>query len=278
MLAALLLLVCGAAGAAEPELTFGVFPRRNAVETTRMFTPLAEELSRKVGRKVKLSTSRDFESFWVGVRERRYDIVHYNPYHYIRSADFYEVIAHIEEGGKKTIAGAIFVRKDSGIGRLEDLRGRTVLFGGGEDAMVSYIANRYLLLHAGLRKDDFRPLFAVNPPNSVIALHHRQADAAGAGDGVLELPVVRKSIDAGELRALAVSPPLLQLPIAVRRGTRAELRHAIERALLELPASEAGRKALQSAVLTGIGHARDRDYEPHRKMVEAVMRADSAGK
>ena len=157
-----------------------------------MFMPMAEQLGAKLKRKVQLVTSRDFDSFWLGVRERRYDIVHYNQYHYIRSSDFYEVVAHIQEGGKSTIAGAIFVRKDSGITRLEQLRGRTVLFGGGEDAMIAYIANRYVMLQAGLKKDDFKPLFAVNPPNSILALNYRQADAAGAGDGVLELPVVQK--------------------------------------------------------------------------------------
>ena len=271
---ALLAALAGAAQAADPALIFGVFPRRNAAETTRMFTPMAEELGARLGRKVQPVTARDFESFWRGVRERRYDIVHYNQYHYIRSSELYEVVAHIEEGGKNTISGAIFVRKDSGIKTLRDLKGRTVLFGGGEDAMIAYIANRYLMLQAGLRKDDFKSLFAVNPPNSVIVLAQRQADAAGAGDGVLDIPVVKRAIDPSELATLAVSPPLLQLPIAVKRGTPAALRADIETALLDMPKSDAGRQALDAAVLTGIGKARDKDYEPHRRMVQAVMRSD----
>jgi phosphonate transport system substrate-binding protein len=276
VLLALLVAWTGALQAADHELTLGVFPRRNAVETTRMFTPMAEAIGASIGRKVGVSTSRDFESFWRGVRERRYDIVHYNQYHYIRSSEAYEVVAHIQESGKSTIAGAIFVRRDSGIKRLEDLRGRSVLFGGGEDAMIAYLANRFVMLQAGLKKDDFKSLFAVNPPNSVLALHHRQADAAGAGDGVLDLPVVRKAIDTGELVTLAVSPQLLQLPIAVKRGMPAALRASIEAALLDLPNSELGRQALASAVLTGIGEARDKDYEPHRKMVRTVMHSDDA--
>jgi ABC-type phosphate/phosphonate transport system substrate-binding protein len=54
------------------------------------------------------------------------------------------------------------------------------------------------------------------------------------------------------------------------------LRAAVESALLEMPKTDAGLKALHSAVLTGIGRARDKDYEPHRKMVQAVMRSDAA--
>jgi phosphonate transport system substrate-binding protein len=256
--------------AADEPLIMGVFPRRNAAETTRLFTPMADYLGAQLGRSVKLVTAKDFESFWQGVMERRYDIVHYNQYHYIRSAQSYQVIAHIEELGKSTIAGVLYVRKDSGITELAQLRGRTVLFGGGEDAMISYITNRFLMLQAGLKKDEFKSLFAVNPPNSIIALHSRQADAAGAGDGVLDLPLIRKAINTDELVALAASAPLLHLPIAVKRTMPAKLRTAIQSTLVSLKGSEAGKQVLKSAMMTDMGKAEDKDYDPHRKIVRAV--------
>jgi phosphonate transport system substrate-binding protein len=264
------------AEAADDPLVMGLFPRRNASETTRLFTPLANYLTEKLGRKVQLVTARDFESFWKGVAEQRYDIVHYNQYHYIRSAQSYQVIAHIEEQGKSTIAGVLYVRRDSGITTVGQLKGRTVLFGGGEDAMISYITNRYLMLQAGLKNDDFRSIFAVNPPNSVIGLHRRQADAAGAGDGVLELPMVRKSINADDLMTLAVSEPLLQLPVAVKRTMPPKLRVSIQSILVDLTNSDAGKQVLKSAILTGMGKAEDKDYDPHRRIVRAVMDTPAA--
>ena len=257
--------------AAGDPLIMGVFPRLKATETTTRYEPLANYLGKQLGREVRLVTSKDFESFWQGVVERRYDIVHYNQYHYIRSAKAYQVIARIEEFGKSTIAGVIYVRKDSGITALAQLRGRTVMFGGGEDAMISYIANRYLMLQAGLGKDDFKSLFAVNPPNAVLALHRRQADAAGAGDGVLDLPAVKGALGADELTALAASAPLLQLPVAVNRNMPAKLRASIQATLVDLKDSEAGRQVLKSAALTGMGKAEDKDYDPCRKIVRAVM-------
>ena len=137
--------------------------------------------------------------------------------------------------------------------------------------MISYITNLYLMFQAGLKKEDFKSLFAVNPPNSVLALHGRQADAAGAGDGVLDLPVVRKTINTDELTALAVSAPLLQLPVAVKRSMPAKLRASIQSSLVNLKNSEAGNQVLKSAAMTGMGKAEDKDYEPHRKIVRAVM-------
>ena len=69
------------AQAAEPPLVMGIFPRNKATETTTMYTPLANYLSDRLGRKVVLITSKDFASFWEGVTKRQYDIVHYNQYH-----------------------------------------------------------------------------------------------------------------------------------------------------------------------------------------------------
>jgi len=261
------------AQAADDALTMGVFPRLNASETTKRYAPLADHLSKRLGRQVVLVTSKDFSSFWQGIEEQRYDIVQYNQYHYIRSAKTYRVIAHNREFGKSTLAGVLYVRKDSGITSIAQLRGRTVLFGGGEDAMIGYIAPMYMLLQAGLKKDEVKAQFATNPINSVFGVYRKQADAAGSGDGAIEQPVLKNAINAEELSTLAVSEELLHLPWAVKRAMPVKQLDAIRSALIDLESSEAGRQILKSAVLTGIGRADDKDYDPHRNMVRAVQGA-----
>lgn len=263
------------ARAAEPPLIMGVFPRYKATETTTMFKPLAEHLSARLDRSVVLVTSKDFDSFWKGVRAQQYDIVHYNQYHYIRSARTYRVIAHQEEFGKAAVSGALFVRKDSGITKVSELRGRTIIFGGGRDAMLSYIAPRFLLMQAGLKDGDFRTEFAINPPNALLALYHKQADAAGGGDILIDLPVVQNAIKAQELRVLAVTEPLLFLPWAVKRSMPAQMRESIRSTLLNLAGAEGGRKILSAAQTTSMGRAEDKDYDPHRKMITAVFGPES---
>jgi phosphonate transport system substrate-binding protein len=259
------------AQAADDPLVLGVFPRYKATETTTMYTPLADHLSARLGRKVTLVTSKDFDSFWKGVGEQRYDIVHYNQYHYIHSAQTYQVIAHAQEFGKDAVAGALFVRKDSGITDLSQLRGRTIMFGGGRDAMLSYIAPRFLLMQAGLKEEDFKTEFSVNPPNAILALYHKQADAAGGGDIIVDLPVVKNAINTDELRLLAKTEPLLFLPWAVKRTMAAPLRDSIRSILVDLGNSDDGRNVLRSAKATGMGKSDDKDYNPHRKMTSAVF-------
>lgn len=256
--------------AADPPLVMGILPRFNATETTTRYAPMAEHLAERLGRPVTLVTSKDFDSFWRGIDEQRYDIVQYNQYQYIRSSKTYQVIAHNKEFGKSTLAGVLYVRKDSNITSVKQLRGRAVLFGGGEDAMIGYIAPMYMLLQAGLSKNDIKSRFAVNPLNSVIGVFHRQADAAGSGDNAVGQPALKNAINTDELAVLAESEQLLHLPWAVKRSMAAQARDAIQAALAELETSEAGRKVLKSAVLTGIGKAADKDYDAHRKMIRAV--------
>ena len=264
--------------AADEPLIMGVFPRRNAAETAKLFTPMAVYLGERLGREVKLVTSKNFDSFWKAVTEQRYDIVHYNQYQYIRSAKTYKVIAHTQEFGKNAVAGALFVRKDSGITEVSQLRGRTVIFGGGKDAMLAYIAPRYLLMQAGLKEGDFKAEIAVNPQNALVALYYRQADAAGGGEIVLDQPVIKNAINAQELRLLAATEPMLFLPWAVKRTMLATLADAIQLILLDLKNSEAGRQVLKSAIMTGMGKAGDRDYDPHRKMTTAVFGPEGTAK
>ena len=261
-----------AAHAAEGNLVLGIFPRYNATDTATMYMPLADYLSQRLGNiKVTVATTKDFDTFWKGVEEQKYDIVHFNQYQFIRSAQNYRVIAHSQEFGRSAVAGAIFVRRDSGITDLAQLKGRTVIFGGGKDAMLSYIAPRFLLMGAGLKEEDFKSEFAVNPPNALLALYHRQADAAGGGDILVDLPVVKNAIDAGELKVLATTDPLLFLPWAVKRTMPAKLRNSIQSILTELGQNAAGKEVLKAAKTSGINKAEDKDYAVHRTMVNAVM-------
>jgi phosphonate transport system substrate-binding protein len=76
--------------------------------------------------------------------------------------------------------------------------------------------------------------------------------------------------------SLAVSQPLLQLPVAVKRTMPAKLRTAVQTSLVNLRTSDTGRYVLSAAALTGMGKAEDKDYDPHRKIVRAVSESAHA--
>lgn len=269
----LLLLICWntPANAVEP-LVMGVFPRRDASTTAKLFRPLARYLEQKLGRPVSLEMSPDFDTFLSHLEQRRYDLVHLNPFDYIGAHEdlAYDALVQNEEFGEATIRGAIYVRKDSGIRQLIELKGKKILFGGGPRAMMSYVVPTYLLQQAGLKKQDYEEVYAINPPNAVLATYLRRADAGGAGEVVRRLPVVTSKIDVHQLEVIAVSGPLPHLPWAVKQEMPAELKQRLQTLLVNLKQSEEGRMILRQARLSALNPVTNEDYDSHREIVEAV--------
>ncbi len=267
-----LLLGAGLASASEA-LNLGIFPRFNPSQARTMFVPLAEHLEAELGVPVKLNISKNFESFMWELSTGKFDLVHFNQYHYIRAHKElgYEVIAHNVERGDATITGALLVRRDSGIKQVSDLKGKRIIFGGGTEAMMSYIVPKQLLKSHGLKDSDYRTIFARNPPNAVVAAYSGEADAAGSGSIVLELGVINKMLNPAEMRILVEGEPLAHLPWAVKRGMEPSLRRQIQSVLVGLSHSQTGRQLLINARLSGIIASEDKDYDPHRAIVADVL-------
>ncbi len=255
------------------ELVLGVFPRRDPILTMSLFTPLGNYLSTHLDRPVRVETAANFKSFMQRVSEGRYDLVHLNQYQYIQihQSSGFEAIAQNEEQGEATIRSAIFVRADAPIETLSDLRGKRIVFGGGPDAMMSYIVPSYLLHRAGLKKGDYQELFAISPPNAFLAAYFGQAEACGVGHLVFRLKVVSSRVSPDGMRLLAVSEPMAHLPWAIHPKYSKTLKNRIQALLVGLKRTEEGRSVLAQARLSGINVASDKDYALHRDIIKQVV-------
>ena len=250
---------------ASEKLTIGVFPRRNTVITVKMFSPMIQHIEAETGIKLQLETAKNFAEFWRRVKQNRYDIVHFNQLHYVLSTKFgYEAFAKNEEFGSSSIAPAIVVRKDGGIDTIADLKNKTVMFGGGKLALVSYIGNRMLMMENGIEADDSKVVFARNPPNATMAVYLGQADAAGVGNMGLEIPSIRKKINTDELKYLAIGHTFPHLPWAFSKKVTKQSKQKIKDSFFALGSSKVGTKLLKKAGLTRILSANDKEYSQIR--------------
>ena len=259
-------------GLKESVFRIGIFPRRDPLVTIRMYKPLQAYLQAELGMPVELETAASFQRFEANLQTKNFDLIHFNQCHYIEAHEEhnYQVIVQNEELGEPTIRGAIFVRKDSGITSLEELKGRTLVFGGGEKAMISYVVPRYLLQQANVMPGDYQERFAKSPPNAVLAVFQKQAIAAGAGEIVKRLPLVTGKVDASQLVPIAQSEPLSHLPWAVRGEMSEELKNKVRELLIGLKDSEKGREILKAARLTALNPAVDQDYDRHRAIINSL--------
>jgi len=264
--------LCGGGALAADPLVLGVFPRFSATVVHKGFEPIARHLSEHLGREVLLATAKDQDTFWENLQAGRYDLVHYNQFHYIAShAQFgFDVVAMNEEQNKSSVTGVLMVRRDSKVRTLADLRGKSILFGGGRMAMVAYWANVATLQRAGLKRSDYGQEFARTPTNAILAVYYRQTEVGAAGEGWATWPGIDGKIIATDLRVLAESDPLPHLPWAVKRSLGPATAKKIQAALLSLNEGAPGREILKSARLTGIRVATDADYDSCRKLLKEV--------
>ena len=162
------------------------------------------------------------------------------------------------------------MRKDSGIKTVADLKGKTIALSS-KRGMIATITVTYILMQNGLSPADYTVVTARNPPNAVLSAFYKKVDAGGAGNIVLDLPVMKKQVDVSQLTLLAVSKPLAHVPWAVRDDMPEDLAKQITSLLAGLSASPDGMKILKQAKVNALVPAEDRDYDPHRKIVKAVL-------
>ena len=220
--------------------------------------------------KVRMETTRDFNSFWANVAQKRYDLVHFNQNQYlIAHAKFgYQIILKNEEFGSSSIASIIVARKDSGINTLQDLKGKKIAFGGDDTAMMSFLIPKRMLQDAGLPATSYISDFARNPPNALMAVYIGRADACGIGDAVLKSNSMAQRINLDELKIIAQSNSYPHLAWAVNDSMDETRKTQITALLLDLNNSSAGKAILGHAQMTGIQHATHAEYSPLLKYME----------
>ena len=255
---------------AKDTLSIGVLPRHNYTETIKMFLPLSKHLTKELGIRVTISTTKNFDSFWKNVEANAYDVIHVNQYQYLSAHKKfgYRILMKNEEFGQSTIQSIIVARKDSGINSVQDLKGKHVIFGGNSTAMMSYLIPVKMMHKENISPGQYHSSFAVTPPNALIAVYLKSADACGVGDVVLKLKSVKDVVDLNELKIISQSEAIPHLAWATQKKLPNNLRDEIEKGFLKLNDSEQGLKILNRAKLTGIHRATHDEYSPLEQYID----------
>lgn len=150
----LAMLAAGPAGA-EPVTTadtpyiMGVFPFVPTANVEGIFAPLAAELSRSLGRPVKLRTAPSFEKFADELKNHSFDIAFVQPFDYV---DVSGPGGYLPLAARNDILTShIVVKHDSSLRNLQDLRGKSIGMPP-KVAAVSFL-NRLSLKKAGITPD-----------------------------------------------------------------------------------------------------------------------------
>ena len=258
------------ATAEPPPLILAVHPYLPAAEIMKRFTPLADYLSRTVGRPVKVRIGRDYEHHISAIGTDRVDIAYMGPVSYVKLITRYgkkPLLARQEVGGQPYLRGVIIVRQDSRLQELADLKGKRFAYGD-PDSTMSHVIPQHLLQEAGVPE---RAL----AHHAFLGSHKNVALAVLAGDydaGAVKEEVFQELAPKG-LRARATTPPVADHVFVASAALPAALTESLRRALWALKDRSEGY-AIMAAIhqnMYALVAAQDKDYDSLRAILGVAV-------
>jgi phosphonate transport system substrate-binding protein len=261
--------VCSLPAIAAAEIRFGILPRLSTLEMNSMFTPLADYLTKETGEKVRLVIPKDFDAFKSMAKAGQMDLLFANSVIYIQlkrdmpSIEPLALSAEVKAGTR--FRGIIITRKDSGIEKLQDLKGKKLIFVD-KDSAAGYIFQMLLLSKAGLdvQKDFITLPFAKKHDNVTMAVFNKAADAGGIRED--DFTKMKDRVDLEQLRIVGYTDFFPNWPVFITSGPGKDAAQKIKKALLRLKPNDPGAgQILGSAKLAGFTTIADSDYDQLRK-------------
>ena len=237
-------------------LSFGFTPVLSEPEMRAEFEPLMTYLANALGRKVTLYIAKDYGDLRTQMENGSVDIGSFSPFAYVDAAKGgkIRIIAQSIIEGSATYRGIIVARKDSGLKSIADLKGKRFAFVDPKSAS-GYVYPRAMLIEKGIDPESYfrETIFAGNHDKVIAAVLEGRVDAGAIYDGALGV-AQRSGVPIENLMTLASSDPIPHDAIAVRIGLNQELAKRIQRALIDLDKTEAGRKVIANSKKKLTGH------------------------
>ena len=261
---------------AQDRLHLVLTPSQKPTDLLAAGEDFGKALGQLVGIPVRVTVASDYAAVIEALRNRTADLAWVHPAGYVlanREAKA-TIVARNLWHGKATFTSRIFVRKDSGIKTVEDLRGKTMAFV--DPASSSgYIYPMLLLIERGLVKGRdpktfFREVvFSGSHDASMQALLNGHVDAIATFDQARE-QYLKDPAQREKLVVVAETPPIPEAGIASRDGLAPAIVNRVRTALLQMkgPAYAALLKRVYD--IDGFETADDKDYDPVRRAVDQL--------
>jgi phosphonate transport system substrate-binding protein len=273
MVALSVFLVAGAEAAEEKQtLTIAVLPCSDPIVTVNKFHALTSYLEHETGYDIEIYVPITHEVFESAVRLGTIDFALQSPHTYLNLANFFDqtlLLRSITREGEIFEAGAVVVRKDSGIKRIEELRGKSVMFGPRTSAS-KWLAPKLMLQEHGIDIDKDLASYCNGGccEDIVFTVYMKQVDAGVICDHFLDHPEEMRAelgINYDELVVIAKTEPVPTRIFTARRGTPVKIIEKVDQALLRLDRNDPhDRETLSPLELSGFQRAKEEDYDSVR--------------
>jgi phosphonate transport system substrate-binding protein len=233
-------------------------------------------LGKLVGIPVRVTVASDYAAVVEALRNKTADLAFLHPAGYVlanREAKAM-IIAQDQWHGNTSYRSRVFVRQDSGIKSLEELRGKTIAFV--DPASTSgYVWPMVLLIKRGLvqnrdPKTFFKEAVFVGAHDAALqALLHGQVDAIASFDQARE-QYLKDPAEREKIAWVAETDPIPEGGIAGREGLDPATVAKVKAALLQMRGPEYAQLLKDLYDIDGFEPADDAIYEPVRAAMDLL--------
>lgn len=212
--------------------TFAVVPQFEQRKLFSIWKPIVDELSKRTGLNITLSTALSIPAFEQGLEKGHYDFVYSNPYHILKAFDTQGYLPLVRDAAP--LRGILVVRKDSPLRHPGDMDGKELAIPSPNALGAS------LLLRSDLENLYKARVKMVNVKTHSAVYMNVLTGVVEAGGGVEKtLQEQGPSVQDG-LRVLYTTREMPSHPIAAHPRVARQVREQVRKALLDLAASPEG--------------------------------------
>lgn len=235
------------------------------VKMVENFAPLCKYLKDEIGKDVEFVPVASYEKAVEGLENGTIDMAHLGPVTYVQAHDRFgaEALVKAIENGKTEYSSVIFVRNDSKITSVAELKGKKVAFGD-KDSMSSNCAPKYFMYNKNVKESDLAEAKNFTSQDEVISqVIGKSFDAGTVKDSIFE-----KNKEEKGLKEIGRQDKIPTFAMTVRSGLDQEVKEKLKQALLKL--KDTGTLSAVDKKYTGFTNVSDDDYAWVREAMEKL--------
>jgi len=260
--------------AREPAVyRFAVHPLHNPQRLAAVYGPIVAYLNRHLGGPtLRLEASRSYEAFEAELYGRGYQLALPNPVQALRSlGSGYRIFGKM--GGDEQFRGIILVRRDSGLQRVEQLKGMVVAFPAPTALAATMLPLWYLHTHGLDANRELRRLYTGSQESSIMSVYLGQAAAAATWPVPWETFSRRRPEVAAALEVRWETGALMNNALVARDDVPPELVARVGALLFALHETPEGARLLAEVPIPRFEPATAETYAPVRAFLDTYQRS-----
>ncbi|HJX10368.1 MAG TPA: phosphate/phosphite/phosphonate ABC transporter substrate-binding protein [Candidatus Binatia bacterium] len=266
---------CGKSSSTSKTLRVGFVPAEDAQQVIQNAQPIVDILRQRLGMEVQPFVATDYTGVVEALRVNKLDIAFLTPASYVlaKNEANVRVVLKSERKGNPYYYAAIITRADSGIKKLEDLRGKTFAFGDPLSTSAN-VFPRKMFHDRGIDpvRDFKQILYSGGHDATVLAVLNGKVDAGATyanspdSEDTAWIRYLKNPEDAKKIRAIAFSEPIPADNLVINGNLDKSTARRVEEIFLEMSRDPAGKKMLRDLYqIDGFVPASDKDYDSVRQ-------------